>query len=132
MEIYKSETTGKYFIERIDGDQNKYFGKVTSYSDYIFIIMNSNTFIHERHFISRIKDIKKKLKNPQYKIYELHFISTCISFNKEPIALFKRFQIAKRKNFLFDSISLPIDSDEIPISIIKQLEDVESNRIDYS
>ena len=130
-EIYKSETTGEYFVERSGGDRHKYFGKVTAYSDYIFIIMNSNTFIRQRHFISRIKDIKEKLKNPEYKLHELHFISTCISFNQEPIALFEIFQKADRKNFIPDSISLPIDSDEIPKLIIKQLEDTEANRIDY-
>jgi len=131
MEIYKSETTGEYFIERSGGDHHKYFGKVTAYSDYVFIIMNSNTFIRQRHFISRIKDIKEKLKNPEYKLHEVHFISTCISFNQEPIALFEIFQKADRKTFVSDSISLPIDSDEIPKSIIQQLEDTESNRIDY-
>ncbi|GAA4164360.1 hypothetical protein GCM10022217_34860 [Chryseobacterium ginsenosidimutans] len=131
MEVYKSETSGEYFVERSGGDRHKYFGKVTAYSDYIFIIMNSNTFIRQRHFISRIKDIKEKLKNPEYKLHELHFISTCISFNQEPIALFEIFQKADRKNFIPDSISFPIDSDEIPKSIIKQLEDTEANRIDY-
>lgn len=130
-EIYKSETTGEYFIERSGGDRHKYFGKVTAYSDYVFIIMNSNTFIRQRHFISRIKDIKEKLKNPEYKLHELHFISTCISFNQEPIALFEIFQKADRKTFVTDSISFPIDSDEIPKSILQQLEDTESNRIDY-
>ncbi|MGK6343407.1 hypothetical protein ACMGDK_14305 [Chryseobacterium sp. DT-3] len=131
MEIYKSETSGEYFIERSGGDHHKYFGKVTAYSDYVFIIMNSNTFIRQRHFISRIKDIKEKLKNPEYKLHEVHFISTCISFNQEPIALFEIFQKADRKTFISDSISFPIDSDEIPKSIIQQLEDTESNRIDY-
>lgn len=130
-EIYKSETSGEYFIERSGGDRHKYFGKVTAYSDYVFIIMNSNTFIRQRHFISRIKDINEKLKNPEYKLHELHFISTCISFNQEPIALFEIFQKADRRNFIPDSISFPIDSDEIPKSIVKQLEDTESNRIDY-
>jgi hypothetical protein len=131
MEIYKSETSGEYFVERSGGDRHKYFGKITAYSDYVFIIMNSNTFIRQRHFISRIKDINEKIKNPEYKLYELHFISTCISFNQEPIALFEIFQKADRKNFMPNSISFPIDSDEIPTSIIKQLEDTEANRIDY-
>ncbi|WP_312389611.1 hypothetical protein [Chryseobacterium sp.] len=130
-EIYKSETSGEYFIERSGGDRHKYFGKVTSYADYVFIIMNSNTFIRQRHFISRIKDIKEKLKNPEYKLHELHFISTCISFNQEPIALFEIFQKADRKTFISDSLSFPIDSEEIPKSILKQLEDTEANRIDY-
>lgn len=131
MEIYKSETTGEYFIERSGGDHHKYFGKVTAYSDYVFIIMNSNTFIRQRHFISRIKDSKEKLKNPDYKLHELHFISTCISFNQEPIALFEIFRKADRKSFISDSISFPIESDEIPESIIQQLQDTEANRIDY-
>ncbi|MDQ1098174.1 MULTISPECIES: hypothetical protein [Chryseobacterium] len=130
-EIYKSETTGEYFIERSGGDRHKYFGKVTAYSDYIFIIMNSNTFIRQRHFVSRVKDSHEKLKNPEYKFHELHFISTCISFNQEPIALFEIFQKADRKNFVPDSTSFPIDSDEIPKSIIQQLEDTEANRIDF-
>lgn len=130
-EIYKSETSGEYFIERSGGDRHKYFGKVTAYSDYVFIIMNSNTFLRQRHFISRIKDIKEKLKNPEYKLHELHFISTCISFNHEPIALFEIFQKADRKTFISDSVSYPIDSEEIPESIVQQLEDTESNRIDY-
>ncbi|MEA1850014.1 hypothetical protein U9K52_13920 [Chryseobacterium sp. MHB01] len=130
-QIYKSETSGEYFIERSGGDRHKYFGKVTAYSDYVFIIMNSNTFIRQRHFISRIKDIKEKLKNPEYKLHELHFISTCISFNQEPIALFEIFQKADRKTFITDSISFPIDSEEIPPTIVKQLEDTEANRIDY-
>ncbi|MDF2551793.1 MAG: hypothetical protein K0R77_1068 [Chryseobacterium sp.] len=132
MEIYKSETSGEYFIERSGGDRHKYFGKVTAYSDYVFIIMNSNTFIRQRHFISRIKDINEKIKNPEYKLYELHFISTCISFNQEPIALFEIFQkVSDRRAFVPDSISFPIDSSEIPPSIIKQLEDTEANRIAY-
>jgi len=62
----------------------------------------------------------------------LHFISTCISFNQEPIALFEIFQkVSDRRTYVPDSISFPIDSDEIPPSIIKQLEDTEANRIDY-
>lgn len=130
-EIYKSETTGEYLIERSGGDRHKYFGKVTAYSDYVFIIMNSNTFIRQRHFISRIKDIKEKLKNPEYKLHELHFISTCISFNQEPIALFEIFRKADRKTFIPDSVSFPIDSDEIPKFIVQQLEDTEANRMDY-
>jgi hypothetical protein len=81
--------------------------------------------------ISRIKDIKEKLKNPEYKLHELHFISTCISFNQEPIALFEIFLEGRQKNLFADSVSFPIDSEEIPASIVKQLEDTEANRIDY-
>ncbi|WP_228433865.1 hypothetical protein [Chryseobacterium polytrichastri] len=71
------------------------------------------------------------MKNPEYKLHEFHFISTCISFNQEPIALFEIFQKADRKTFVPDSISFPIESEEIPKSIVQQLEDTESNRIDY-
>lgn len=93
--------------------------------------MNSHTFLRQHHFISRIKDIKEKLKNPEYKLHELHFISTCISFNQEPTALFDIFQKADRKPFIPDSVSYPIESEEIPESIVQQLEDTDSNRIDY-
>jgi hypothetical protein len=62
MEIYKSETTGEYFIERSGGDHHKYFGKVTAYSDYVFIIMNSNTFIRQRHLSQELKTVRKSLK----------------------------------------------------------------------
>lgn len=131
-EIYKSETSGEYFIERSGGDRHKYYGKITAYADYVFIIMNSNTFIRQRHFISRIKDIKEKLKNIDYKIQEMHFISTCVSFNQNPIALFEIFQkVTDRRSFVPDSISFPIDSKEIPESIAIQLKDPDANRMYY-
>lgn len=87
----------------------------------MFRVFNlNNEEIHSStSFISRIKDINKKLKNPEYKLHELHFISTCISFNKEPIALSEIFQKADRKTFITDSVSFHIESEEIPSSIVK-------------
>jgi hypothetical protein len=132
VEIYKSESTGEYFIERSGGDNHKYYGKITSYADYIFIIMNSNTFIRQRHFISRLKDIGEKLKQPNYRIEEVHFISTCISFNQEPIALFEIFQkVNTTKNYVADSVSFPIESNELPPGVVAYLRDTEGNRINY-
>lgn len=132
VEIYKSESTEEYFIERSGGDNHKYYGKVISYADYIFIIMNSNTFIRQRHFISRLKDIGEKLKQPNYRIEEVHFISTCISFNQEPIALFEIFQkVNTRKNYVADSVSFPIESNELPAGVVAYLRDTEGNRINY-
>jgi hypothetical protein len=132
VEIYKSESTGEYFIERSGGDNHKYYGKVISYADYIFIIMNSNTFIRQRHFISRLKDIGEKLKQPNYRIEEVHFISTCISFNQEPIALFEIFQkVNTTKNYIADSVSFPIESNELPAGVVAYLRDTEGNRINY-
>jgi hypothetical protein len=132
VEIYKSESTGEYFIERSGGDNHKYYGKVISYADYIFIIMNSNTFIRQRHFISRLKDIGEKLKQPNYRIEEVHFISTCISFNQEPIALFEIFQkVNTTKNYVADSVSFPIESNELPAGVVAYLRDTEGNRINY-
>ena len=132
VEIYKSESTGEYFIERSGGDNHKYYGKITSYADYIFIIMNSNTFIRQRHFISRLKDIGEKLKQPNYRIEEMHFISTCISFNQEPIALFEIFQkVNTTKDYVADSVSFPIESNELPASVVAYLRDTEGNRINY-
>lgn len=132
VEIYKSESTGEYFIERSGGDNHKYYGKITSYADYIFIIMNSNTFIRQRHFISRLKDIGEKLKQPNYRIEEMHFISTCISFNQEPIALFEIFQkVNTTKDYVADSVSFPIESRELPTSVVAYLRDTEGNRINY-
>ena len=132
VEIYKSESLGEYLVERSGGDNHKYYGKITAYADYVFIIMNSNTFIRQRHFISRLKDINEKLKQPNYSVNEMHFISTCISFNQEPIALFEIFQKAKStKNFIADSISFPIESNELPAGVVTYLKDAEGNRINY-
>lgn len=132
VEIYKSESSGEYLIERSGGDNHKYYGKITAYADYIFIIINSNTFIRQRHFISRLKDINEKLKQPNYRVDEVHFISTCISFNQEPIALFEIFQkVHNTKNYVADSISFPIESKELPATVVRYLKDTEGNRINY-
>ncbi|GAA3923768.1 hypothetical protein GO495_02870 [Chitinophaga oryziterrae] len=132
VEIYKSEASGEYLIERSGGDNHKYYGKITAYADYVFIIMNSNTFIRQRHFISRLKDINEKLKQPDYKLSEMHFISTCISFNQEPIALFEIFQKVKNtKNFVADSVSFLMESKELPVSVVAHLKNAEGNRINY-
>jgi hypothetical protein len=132
VEIYKSESSGEYLIERSGGDNHKYYGKITAYADYVFIIINSNTFIRQRHFISRLKDINEKLKQPHYRLNEMHFISTCISFNQEPIALFEIFQkVDNAKNFINDSISFPIESKELPATVVRYLKDTEGNRINY-
>lgn len=63
--------------------------------------------------------MKETLKNPEYKLHELYFISICISFNRQPIALFKIFQKADRKTFVTDSISFPIESNETPARLVK-------------
>ncbi|NML37346.1 hypothetical protein HHL17_09060 [Chitinophaga sp. G-6-1-13] len=132
VEIYKSEASGEYLIERSGGDNHKYYGKITAYADYVFIIMNSNTFIRQRHFISRLKDINEKLKQPDYKLSEMHFISTCISFNQEPIALFEIFQkVNNTKNFVADSVSFLIESEELPAAVVAHLKNTEGNRINY-
>ncbi|MCD2421304.1 hypothetical protein LQ567_00915 [Niabella pedocola] len=132
VEIYKSTASGEYLVERSGGDNHKYYGKITAYADYVFIIMNSNTFIRQRHFISRLKDINEKLKQPRYRVHEMHFISTCISFNQEPIALFEIFQKVKAaKDFVTDSISFPIESGELPENVVSYLKDTEENRMSY-
>lgn len=132
VEIYKSEASGEYLIERSGGDNHKYYGKITAYADYVFIIMNSNTFIRQRHFISRLKDINEKLKQPDYKLNEMHFISTCISFNQEPIALFEIFQkVNNTKNFVTDSVSFLMESKELPPGVVAHLKNTEGNRINY-
>jgi small nuclear ribonucleoprotein (snRNP)-like protein len=130
VEIYKSTNGNEYLIERSGGDQHKYYGKVTAFDDYVFIIMNSNTFIRQRHFIARIKDVKEKLKQPNYILDQIHFISTCISFNKEPIALFEIFErVNNIKQFVNASIDYPVNSNEIPKHILVQIKDASKNRI---
>jgi len=132
VEIYRSESSGEYLIERSGGDNHKYYGKITAYADYVFIIMNSNTFIRQRHFISRLKDINEKLKQPGYKLNEMHFISTCISFNQEPIALFEIFQkVSNTKNFVAESISFLMESKELPATVVAHLKNTEGSRINY-
>ena len=128
MYIYKSGND--FLIERSGKDNHKYYGRVTAYADYIFIIMNSNTFIRQRHFISRIKDATAKLKNRSYEIQLLNFVSTCISFNEEPIALYEIFERQKPpENFTMGTVDLPLDSPEIPKHILSQLKDIGNNRI---
>ncbi|HVG16003.1 MAG TPA: hypothetical protein VM935_13620 [Chitinophagaceae bacterium] len=128
MEIYKSGD--ELLIERTGKDNHKYYGRVTAYADYVFIIMNSNTFIRQRHFISRIKDVSAKLKDPNFKIEWLSFVSTCISFNEEPIALYEIFEKQNNlKKFSMATVDLPLDSPEIPKNILAHLKDIENNRI---
>lgn len=128
MEIYKSGND--FLVERSGKDNHKYYGRVTAYADYVFIIMNSNTFIRQRHFISRIKDVSAKLRNGNYEIPLLNFVSTCISFNEEPIALYEIFEKQKDvKKFSMTTVDLPLDSPEIPGHISAHLKDIGSNRI---
>ncbi|HZH96016.1 MAG TPA: hypothetical protein VEY06_09030 [Flavisolibacter sp.] len=128
MEIYKSGTD--FLVERSGKDNHKYYGRVTAYADYVFIIMNSNTFIRQRHFISRIKDASAKLKNAKYEIQLLSFVSTCISFNEEPIALYEIFERQNDlKKFSMATVDLPLDSPEVPKHILAHLKDIGINRI---
>jgi hypothetical protein len=128
MEIYKSGTD--FLVERSGKDNHKYYGRVTAYADYVFIIMNSNTFIRQRHFISRIKDASAKLKNAGYEIQVLSFVSTCISFNEEPIALYEIFERQNDlKKFSMATVDLPLDSLEVPKHILAHLKDIGNNRI---
>jgi hypothetical protein len=130
IEIYKSPATNEYLIEKSGGGQHKYYGKITAYEDYIFIIMNSNTFIRQRHFVARLKDIQQKLKQPNYTIQQMHFISTCISFNEEPIALFEIFdRVTHIKKFVNASIDFPLGSEELPNHITVQIKDASKNRL---
>lgn len=120
-----------FLVERSGKDNHRYYGKVNAYSDYVFIIMNSNTFIRQRHFISRIKGISADLKSsPNYKIPLLSLVSTCISFNEEPIALYEIFERqVDEENFSNATVDLPLDSPEIPKHILTHLRDIGSNRI---
>lgn len=128
MEIYKSGE--EYFVERTGKDNHMYYGKITSYGDYVFIIMNSTTFIRQRHFIGRIKDVadKLRLKNPG--IDQMNFVSTCVSFNDEPIALYEIFDRVKQvKDYEKSSVDLPLDSPALPQHILIHLKDAKLNRI---
>ncbi|HVG41106.1 MAG TPA: hypothetical protein VM888_05790 [Chitinophagaceae bacterium] len=128
LEIYKSGND--FLVERSGKDNHKYYGRVTAYADYVFIIMNSNTFIRQRHFISRIKDATTKLKNASYEIQVLSFVSTCISFNEEPIALYEIFEKQKSlKNFSMATVDFSLDSPDIPKHILAHLKDIGNNRI---
>lgn len=128
LEIYKSGD--EYLVERTGKDNHMYYGKITSYANYIFIIMNSTTFIRQRHFIGRLKDIEDKIKTPGYVINELNFISTCVSFNEEPIALYEIFdRVAHVKNFQKVSVDLALNSPLLPKHIMVHLKDRQQNRI---
>ncbi|MBO9730652.1 MAG: hypothetical protein J7623_18560 [Chitinophaga sp.] len=128
LEIYKSGD--EYLVERTGRDNHMYYGKITSYANYIFIIMNSTTFIRQRHFIGRIKDVEDKLKKNGPAINELNFVSTCVSFNEEPIALFEIFhRVTKVKDFQKASVDLAFDSPLLPKHLLPHLKDIELNRI---
>lgn len=128
MEIYKSGT--EYLVERTGKDNHMYYGKITSYGDYVFIIMNSTTFIRQRHFIGRLKDVADKLKYKDYSVDQMNFVSTCVSFNEEPIALYEIFDRVKRlRDFEKISVDLPLDSSGLPAHILVHLKDAELNRI---
>ncbi|SEW31904.1 hypothetical protein [Chitinophaga arvensicola] len=128
LEIYKSGE--EYLVERTGRDNHMYYGKITSYANYIFIIMNSTTFIRQRHFIGRLKDVEDNMKRPGYVINELNFVSTCVSFNEEPIALYEIFhRVAKLKDFEKTSVDLAFDSPLLPKHILLHLKDSEQNRI---
>jgi small nuclear ribonucleoprotein (snRNP)-like protein len=119
-----------FLVERSGKDNHKYFGKVNAYDEYVFIVMNSNTFIRQRHFISRIKDISTRLKDPNFKIWMLSLVSTCISFNGEPIALYEIFdRQGDEEDFSNSTIDLPLNSPDIPQHILTHLRDIGSNRI---
>lgn len=128
LEIYKSGD--EYLVERTGRDNHMYYGKITSYANYIFIIMNSTTFIRQRHFIGRLKDMEDHIKRSGYAINELNFVSTCVSFNEEPIALYEIFhRVAKVKDFEKTAIDLAFDSPLLPKHILVHLKDSEQNRI---
>lgn len=128
LEIYKSGE--EYLVERSGRDNHMYYGKITSYANYIFIIMNSTTFIRQRHFIGRLKDVEDNMKKPGYAINELNFVSTCVSFNEEPIALYEIFhRVAKLKDFDKNSVDLAFDSPLLPKHILLHLKDSEQNRL---
>jgi hypothetical protein len=128
MEIYKSGD--EYLVERTGKDNHMYYGKITSYGDYVFIIMNSTTFIRQRHFIGRIKDAADKLRLHNPGIDQMNFVSTCVSFNEEPIALYEIFDRVKQINdFQKSSVDLPFDSPALPGHILAHLKDAKGNRI---
>lgn len=63
-------------------------------------------------------------------IDQLKFVSTCVSFNEEPIALYEVFdRVKKGVEFEKRSVGLPIDSPALPENIRKLLEDVRLNRL---
>jgi len=121
MEIYQSGD--EYLVERSGKDNHMYYGKITAYADYIFIIMNSTTFIRQRHFIGRLKDATGKLKQKGYSVNQMNFVSTCVSFNEDPVALNEIFDRVPAKDFEKLSVDLPLSSPELPVHILQQLKD---------
>lgn len=119
MEIYQSGD--EYLVERSGKDNHMYYGKITAYADYIFIIMNSTTFIRQRHFIGRLKDATGKLKQKGYSVNQMNFVSTCVSFNEDPVALNEIFDRVPAKDFEKLSVDLPLSSPELPAHILQQL-----------
>jgi len=119
MEIYRSGD--EYLVERSGKDNHMYYGKITAYADYIFIIMNSTTFIRQRHFIGRLKDATGKLKQKGYSVNQMNFVSTCVSFNEDPVALNEIFDRVPAKDFEKLSVDLPLSSPELPAHILLQL-----------
>lgn len=121
MEIYKSGD--EYLVERSGKDNHMYYGKITSYADYIFIIMNSTTFIRQRHFIGRLKDATSKLKQKGFSIDQMSFVSTCVSFNEDPVALNELFDRVPARSFEKISVDLALSSPELPPHVLRQLKD---------
>jgi len=119
MEIYQSGD--EYLVERSGKDNHMYYGKITAYADYIFIIMNSTTFIRQRHFIGRLKDATGKLKQKGFSVNQMNFVSTCVSFNEDPVALNEIFDRVPSGDFEKLSIDLPLSSPELPVHILEQL-----------
>ncbi len=128
MEIYKSGD--EYLVERTGKDNHMYYGKITSYAEYVFIIMNSTTFIRQRHFIGRLKDVAHNIKQKGFSVDHINFVSTCVSFNEEPIALYEIFdRVPHIRQYEKKSIDLPINSEQVPEHIKLHLKDAVLNRI---
>jgi hypothetical protein len=128
LEIYRSGAD--YLVERTGKDNHMYYGKVTAYGDFIFIIMNSTTFVRQRHFIGRLKDVSDRLKQKSFGVDQMRFVSTCVSFNEEPIALYEIFDRVKQPgDFQKVSVDLPFNSPSLPEHILEHLARVELNRI---
>ncbi len=128
MEIFR--VNDEYCIERTGMDSHKYYGKVTAYGNYLFILMNSTTFIRQRHFIAHLKTEVSKLRQPTYRVSRINLISTCVSFNEEPIALHEIFErVTDLKKFVKASIDFDLDSSEIPPYVLQHLSSVEKTRL---
>lgn len=128
LEIYRSGD--EYLVERTGKDNHMYYGKITAYGDFVFIIMNSTTFIRQRHFIGRLKDVSDRLKQKGFSVDQMRLVSTCVSFNEEPIALYEIFDRVKQPGeFQKLSVDLPFGSASLPAHIVEHLADTELNRI---